>query len=71
VKTKLSLYLVLFVFGVVVWGTADEMRNRPEWAQAIFLAFWTFVAYLFVDGLRPTADEIRSEQLRGKEEDSA
>jgi hypothetical protein len=63
VKTKLAVYLVLFVFGVIIWGAADEMRHRPEWAQFGMIAFWAGIAYVFVSAL-PTdrADENSGER---------
>jgi hypothetical protein len=49
-KRLLSSYLMLVVYGVVVWGVADEMRHRPEWAQWGVLFLWAMIAWPFVDG---------------------
>lgn len=54
------------LFGVVIWGTADEMRNRPEWRQWLLLAFWAAVAAMILkwfieDAYKSGADDMDTE----------
>jgi hypothetical protein len=49
-KRLLSSYLMLLVYGGVVWAVADEMRDRPGWAQWGSLFLWALIAWPFADG---------------------
>jgi hypothetical protein len=51
VKTKLAVYLVLFVFGAVCFSLGDHLAQRPEWAQDGLIAFWAGIAYMLVTAL--------------------
>lgn len=48
-KRWFGCFLGLMLFGAVVWGTADEMRNRPEWRQWLLLAFWAVIAAVILN----------------------
>lgn len=44
IKQWSKCFLGLMIFGAIVWGEADEMRYRPEWAQWLALALWAGIA---------------------------
>ena len=67
-KRWLGCFVGLALFGVVVWGTADEMRNRPEWRQWLILAFWTAMGAMILSWVveaahKSGADEMDTEWL--------
>jgi hypothetical protein len=49
-KRKTTIYVVLFLFGGTCFSLGAHWAYRPEWAQIGIVAFWAFVAWLFVDG---------------------
>jgi 4-hydroxybenzoate polyprenyltransferase len=59
-RRKLEIYGALFLFGAIVWGTADEFRYRPFWAQLLILAFWTFLAAV---GVVIVADDLADKRV--------
>jgi hypothetical protein len=46
-----TTYFMLVVYGAVVWGTEDQIRHRPGWAQWGMLLLWGVIAWPFADGL--------------------
>jgi hypothetical protein len=41
-------FVFLAVYGIVIWGTADESRDLAEWRQWLLFAFWTVIAFIFL-----------------------
>ena len=42
-----KLYLLLVLYGAIMWGAQDQIRHRPGWAQWGMLLLWAGIACPF------------------------
>jgi hypothetical protein len=47
-QKRWAQFVLLAVYGIMIWGTADESRHLAEWRQWLLFAFWTVIAFVLL-----------------------